>query len=159
MDALQLAISVHRHTKFERPVPIEPHVPDSTQALLQHCRELEERVHRLEERIHILTAESPTRATLDLIKRTVCAEFYITEEALKSRRRDTDTSRPRQMAMYLALGQTPLSSTVIGKLLGGFDHSTVIHARKKILELRKTDHLFDKQLCSIEEKLQAMVRS
>ena len=52
-------------------------------------------------------------------------------------------ARPRQIAMYLAKRLTPRSLPEIGRKFGGRDHSTVIHAVRRIEELRDTDRDVD----------------
>ena len=59
--------------------------------------------------------------------------------SLLSARRARQVARPRQVAMYLAKTLTSRSLPDIGRRFGGRDHTTVIHAVKKIEELKATD--------------------
>ena len=67
----------------------------------------------------------------------ITAEYYnIKLSDILSKRRSRSVARPRQMAMFLAKGLTNYSLPEIGESFGGRDHTTVIHACKKINELR-----------------------
>ena len=73
--------------------------------------------------------------TIDNIQKTV-AEYYKVKVAdLLSKRRSRSIARPRQMAMALAKELTNHSLPEIGDYFGGRDHTTVIHACRKIKEL------------------------
>ena len=79
------------------------------------------------------------KISIENIQKTV-ADFYGMRVAdLKSKRRNRQIARPRQVAMSLAKELTNLSLPDIGDAFGGRDHTTVIHACKKVDELRKTD--------------------
>ena len=68
------------------------------------------------------------------------AEFYqVTEADIVSQRRNREVAKARQVAMYLIREQTQLSTTRIGELFGGRDHSTVMYACDKVAELAETD--------------------
>ena len=67
------------------------------------------------------------------------AYFNVTEADLLSQRRNREIATARQVAMYLTREQTRLSTTRIGDLYGGRDHTTVMHACDKIAELAETD--------------------
>lgn len=76
--------------------------------------------------------------TIDNIQKTV-AEYYKVKMAdLLSKRRNRSVARPRQMAMALSKELTNQSLPEIGNAFGGRDHTTVLHACRKILELRDT---------------------
>jgi len=66
--------------------------------------------------------------------------FGIRVSELKSKRRNRQIARPRQIAMSLAKELTSMSLPDIGDAFGGRDHTTVIHACKKVDELAKTDN-------------------
>ena len=77
--------------------------------------------------------------TIDNIQKIV-AEYYKMRVAdLLSKRRNRSIARPRQMAMALAKELTNHSLPEIGDSFGGRDHTTVLHACRKIKELRDTD--------------------
>ena len=81
-----------------------------------------------------------TRAvTPEGIMKAVAAYFNVTEADLLSQRRNREIATARQVAMYLTREQTRLSTTRIGDLYGGRDHTTVMHACDKIAELAETD--------------------
>ncbi|MBZ6377464.1 chromosomal replication initiation protein DnaA [Pacificimonas flava] len=79
------------------------------------------------------------RVTVDRIQREVAEFYHIKLSDMLSARRARDVARPRQIAMYLAKRLTPRSLPDIGKRFGGRDHTTVMHAVKRIEELRAGD--------------------
>ena len=83
------------------------------------------------------------RVTIDEIQRAVSAHFELKPVDLVSARRAVVVARPRQIAMYLAKRLTTRSLPEIGRKFGGRDHSTVIHAVRRIEELRTQDREID----------------
>ncbi len=79
------------------------------------------------------------RVSIDDIQKAVSAYFDIKPIELVSARRARVVARPRQIAMYLAKRLTTRSLPEIGRKFGGRDHSTVIHAVRRIEELRDSD--------------------
>lgn len=79
------------------------------------------------------------KITIDDIQRKVADYYKVKLSDLLSARRARDIARPRQVAMYLAKRLTPRSLPEIGRKFGGRDHTTVMHAVKRIEELRTTD--------------------
>jgi len=77
--------------------------------------------------------------TIDNIQRTVADYCKIRYSDLLSKRRSRSVARPRQLAMALAKELTSHSLPEIGEAFGGRDHTTVLHACRKIQELRKSD--------------------
>jgi len=77
--------------------------------------------------------------TIDNIQKTVSAYFKIRVSDLLSARRTRSIARPRQIAMCLAKELTNHSLPEIGEAFGGRDHTTVLHACRKIHELRDSD--------------------
>jgi chromosomal replication initiator protein len=77
--------------------------------------------------------------TLENIQKTVSQYYKIKLEDLLSSGRSRSIARPRQMAMSLSKELTNHSLPEIGKAFGGRDHTTVIHACRKIIELREED--------------------
>jgi len=77
--------------------------------------------------------------TIDNIKRTVAEYYKIRVADLLSKRRSRSITRPRQVAMSLSKELTNHSLPEIGDAFGGRDHTTVIHACRKVAELRETD--------------------
>ncbi|MGK6320573.1 chromosomal replication initiator protein DnaA [Sphingomonas sp. DT-204] len=83
------------------------------------------------------------RVTIDEIQKAVSAHFDLKPVDLLSARRAVAVARPRQIAMYLAKRLTTRSLPEIGRKFGNRDHSTVIHAVKRIEELRAKDAEID----------------
>ncbi|MEO5866641.1 MAG: chromosomal replication initiator protein DnaA [Sphingomonas sp.] len=83
------------------------------------------------------------RVTIDEIQKAVSAHFELKPVDLVSARRAVVVARPRQIAMYLAKRLTTRSLPEIGRKFGGRDHSTVIHAVRRIEELRDKDRELD----------------
>lgn len=79
------------------------------------------------------------RVTIDEIQRAVSTYFDLKPIELISARRARVVARPRQIAMYLAKRLTTRSLPEIGRKFGGRDHSTVIHAVRRIEQLRDSD--------------------
>ena len=77
--------------------------------------------------------------TIENIQKTVCEYYKIRVSELLSKRRPRSIARPRQMAMALAKELTQHSLPEIGDAFGGRDHTTVLHACRKINELCETD--------------------
>lgn len=76
------------------------------------------------------------------IKAAVCEHYGLPPEAMTSRRRHWATSHPRQIAMFLTREITGRSYPCIGRMFGGRDHSTVIHAVKAVgRRAEDADHL------------------
>lgn len=78
--------------------------------------------------------------TVDNIQKTVAEYFKIRVADLLSKRRTRSVARPRQVAMALAKELTNYSLPEIGDAFGGRDHTTVLHACNRILELRELDN-------------------
>ncbi|WP_374945136.1 chromosomal replication initiator protein DnaA [Sphingomonas sp.] len=83
------------------------------------------------------------RVTIDDIQKRVADHFEMKPLDMISARRSRAVARPRQIAMYLAKRLTTRSLPEIGRKFGGRDHSTVIHAVKRIEALRDTDRDVD----------------
>ena len=83
------------------------------------------------------------RVTIEEIQRAVSAHFELKPVDLVSARRAVVVARPRQIAMYLAKRLTTRSLPEIGRKFGGRDHSTVIHAVRRIEDLRDKDREID----------------
>lgn len=77
--------------------------------------------------------------TLDGIQKTVVEYFKVRMSDLLSKKRTRSIARPRQIAMALAKELTNHSLPEIGEAFGGRDHTTVLHACRKIAELKETD--------------------
>jgi chromosomal replication initiator protein len=79
------------------------------------------------------------RITIDEIQRKVAEHYNLRITDMHSARRARNVARPRQVAMYLAKQLTARSLPEIGRKFGGRDHTTVMHAVRKIEELMEED--------------------
>jgi chromosomal replication initiator protein len=91
--------------------------------------------------------------SVENIQKTV-ADFYKIKVAdMYSKKRPASIARPRQIAMYLAKELTQKSLPEIGELFGGRDHTTVLHAVRKIMSERGKDTELNQQLHVLEQTL------
>jgi chromosomal replication initiator protein len=128
-----------------------------SERLTESGRELEGAVHRLrasyqltDEPVTIETAEQivrdlmrgaePRRVRIDDILRTVSKHYGVNRGDLLSGRRNRSIVRPRQIGMYLAKLLTSRSLPEIGRRFGNRDHTTVLHAIRKIEQLMNDDN-------------------
>ncbi|MCZ6861767.1 MAG: chromosomal replication initiator protein DnaA [Alphaproteobacteria bacterium] len=95
-----------------------------------------------QELLHDLLRASDRHITIDEIQKRVAEHFNIRLSDMHSPRRARAVARPRQVAMYLAKQLTTRSLPEIGRKFGGRDHTTVMHAVKRIDQLRATDASF-----------------
>ena len=82
---------------------------------------------------------SERRITIEEIQRRVAEHYNIRLSEMSSERRARAVARPRQVAMFLSKQLTSRSLPEIGRKFGGRDHTTVMHAVRKIEELRQSD--------------------
>jgi chromosomal replication initiator protein len=92
-----------------------------------------------QEVLHDLLRANDRRVTIDEIQKRVAEHYNIRLSDMHSARRARAVARPRQVAMFLCKQLTPRSLPEIGRKFGGRDHTTVMHAVRKIEELRATD--------------------
>ena len=102
-------------------------------------------------RPHLRGAER--RVTVDDIQKAVAEHFGMKQADLLSERRTQAVARPRQAAMYLAKQMTTRSLPDIGRRFGGRDHTTVLHAVRRIEALRAQDPVLSADLETIARKL------
>ncbi len=88
---------------------------------------------------HLVNAGEPKRVRIEDIQRVVSRHYNVSRQELVSDRRTRVIVKPRQIAMYLAKTMTPRSFPEIGRRFGGRDHTTVLHAVRKIEELINSD--------------------
>jgi chromosomal replication initiator protein len=151
-------------------------VPDAVLAYVAHAiqsngRDLEGAVNRLLSRsgfgatsLRIETAEEairdlvrqrePRRVRIEDIQKLVSAHYNVSRADILSARRTANVVRPRQIAMYLSKILTPRSLPEIGRRFGGRDHTTVLHAVRKIEALASSD----KALAEVIELLKKMLQ-
>ncbi len=96
-------------------------------------------VELVRESLKDLLALQDRLVSTDNIQRVVAEYYKIKVSDLHSKRRSRSVARPRQVAMYLAKDLTNHSLPEIGDVFGGRDHTTVLHACRKIKELLETD--------------------
>lgn len=96
---------------------------------------------------------SNSRPTVDKIQRACAKEFNISIDEILSKRRARAIARPRQVAMYLSKMLTTRSLPDIGRRFGGRDHTTVIHAVKRIEALRADDTVLNAGVEAVIEAL------
>lgn len=94
------------------------------------------------------------RITVDDIQKACAAHYRIDPSEMRSKRRARAVARPRQVAMYLAKKMTPRSLPEIGRIFGGRDHSTVIHAVRTIEELRQNNAEMDADIRKLQRQLE-----
>lgn len=96
-------------------------------------------IELIRESLKDLLALQDKLVSIDNIQRTVAEYYKIKIADILSKRRSRSVARPRQVAMALAKELTNHSLPEIGDAFGGRDHTTVLHATRKIAELRETD--------------------
>ncbi|GAA3942276.1 chromosomal replication initiator protein DnaA [Litoribacillus peritrichatus] len=94
----------------------------------------------IKESLKDLLALQDKQVSIDNIQKTVADYFDIRQKDMNSKRRTRSIARPRQVAMALAKELTNHSLPEIGEAFGGRDHTTVLHACRKIKELKSTDN-------------------
>jgi chromosomal replication initiator protein len=106
----------------------------------------------VKEALRDLLALQDKLVTIDNIQRTVAEYYRIRVSDLLSKRRSRSIARPRQVAMALSKELTNHSLPEIGDAFGGRDHTTVLHACRKIKSLRDESH-------EIKEDYQNLIRT
>jgi len=89
--------------------------------------------------VDLVGSREPRRIRIEEIQKVVAGHYNVSKHDLLSARRTRAIVRPRQIAMYLAKSMTPRSYPEIGKRFGGRDHTTVLHAVRKVEELAAAD--------------------
>lgn len=102
-----------------------------------------------------LRGETGRRITMEMIERIVCTHFKVTSEDIRSTKRSNDIAYPRQIAMYLCHELTDVSWPTIGGFFNR-DHSTVIHAHKKIQSLTSEDAATDALVKSLSIQIRGI---
>ena len=92
-----------------------------------------------QEVLHDLLRANDRRVTIEEIQKRVAEHFNVRLSEMHSARRSRSIARPRQVAMYLSKQLTARSLPEIGRKFGGRDHTTVMHAVKKVDELKQKD--------------------
>ncbi|MFP4273109.1 MAG: chromosomal replication initiator protein DnaA [Halothiobacillaceae bacterium] len=102
-----------------------------------------------------LIAAQEKLVTIENIQRTVAEYYKLKLNELLSTRRSRSIARPRQIAMALSKELTNHSLPEIGEAFGGRDHTTVLHACRKVAELRETDARFNDDYVNLLRTLNA----
>jgi len=149
----RIAATRAKQPGFDVPAPV---VADVARAVDSNGRDLEGAVSRLLGRATLtgapLTVEiaedairdlvrsrEPKRVKIEDIQKLVASHYNVSRADILSARRTAVVVRPRQIAMYLSKVLTPRSLPEIGRRFGGRDHTTVLHAVRKIEGLSHTD--------------------
>lgn len=113
-------------------------------------------LERLEQRRGIM--ERSAQPSVEAVMRAACAHFGVSLLDMQSARRSQYIVRPRQIAAYLAKHLTLQSMPQIGRRMGGRDHTTILHAVRKIEELRLSDPRIDDAVRAITDTLRQGAR-
>jgi chromosomal replication initiator protein len=167
---LETRIQIARQSfpEFNVPQPVIVHI---ARLIASNGRDLEGAVNRLLAHATLtgqaLTLESAENAVRDLVRtreqkkvkiediqRLVANHYNVSRQDILSSRRTATVVRPRQIAMYLSKALTPRSYPEIGRRFGGRDHTTVLHAVRKIEELAVKDTLLANEIDLLKRMLQ-----
>ncbi|MFN3546786.1 MAG: chromosomal replication initiator protein DnaA [Mesorhizobium sp.] len=117
------------------------------QLLFRQSFEPDLTIDRIDELLgHMFRTGDPKRIRIEDIQRIVARHYNVSKTELLSNRRTRTIVKPRQVAMYLAKVMTPRSLPEIGRRFGGRDHTTVLHAVRKIESLSGTDEKMEQEL-------------
>ena len=107
------------------------------------------------EALRDLIALQDRMVNVENIQKTVAEYFKIRVADLLSAKRTRSVTRPRQIAMALAKELTNHSLPEIGEMFGGRDHTTVLHACRKVAELKESDNKFAEDYSNLMRTLSA----
>jgi chromosomal replication initiator protein len=164
----RIAAARLHHPGFEVPAPVLTFIARS---VTHNGRDLEGAVNRLlahsklngqpvtlemaeREMRDLIRPAEPKRVRIEDIQRVVARQYNVSRADLLSSRRTANVVRPRQVAMYLAKVLTLRSLPEIGRRFGGRDHTTVLHAVRKIETMANSDTAFAEEIESIKRQLQ-----
>ena len=102
---------------------------------------------------NIITPDKPREITPQLIIEVVSEHYHISVDQMISKTRSSDVAKPRQIAMYLCKNMTESPLDTIGSLLGGRDHSTIIHGIKKVTEEYEKNETTRNMIETIKKKI------
>jgi len=156
------------HPGFEVPTPVLAFIAKS---VTHNGRDLEGAVNRLlahnkltgqpvtlemaeREMRDLIRPAEPKRVRIEDIQRVVARQYNVSRSDLLSSRRTANVVRPRQVAMYLSKILTLRSLPEIGRRFGGRDHTTVLHAVRKIEALTGNDAAFAEEIEALKRQLQ-----
>jgi chromosomal replication initiator protein len=164
----RIAAARAHHPGFEVPAPVLVFIAKS---VTHNGRDLEGAVNRLlahskltgqpvtlemaeREMRDLIRPAEPKRVRIEDIQRVVARQYNVSRADLLSSRRTANVVRPRQVAMYLAKILTLRSLPEIGRRFGGRDHTTVLHAVRKIEALTGNDTAFAEEIEALKRQLQ-----
>jgi len=164
----RVAAARQHHPGFDVPAPVLEFI---AQTVTHNGRDLDGALNRLlaHNKLtgHPVTMEMAERAVRDLVRpqdprrvkiediqRTVARQYNVSRADLLSSRRTANVVRPRQIAMYLAKTLTLRSLPEIGRRFGGRDHTTVLHAVRKIEGLVDRDNALAEEIEILKRLLQ-----
>jgi chromosomal replication initiator protein len=167
LTARVAAAQVH-HAGFDVPAPVLSYLARS---ITHNGRDLEGALNRLlacskltgqpvtlelaeREVRDLIRPQDPKKVKIEEIQRIVARHYNVSRSDLLSSRRTANVVRPRQVAMYLAKTLTLRSLPEIGRRFGGRDHTTVLHAVRKIEHLVGNDTSLAEEVESLRRQLQ-----
>jgi chromosomal replication initiator protein len=170
LEILKTRVSAARqyHPSFDVPAPVLAYIAKS---VTHNGRDLEGAVNRLlahnkltgqpvtmemaeREVRDLIRPQEPKRVKIEDIQRIVARQYNVSRADLLSSRRTANVVRPRQVAMYLAKTLTLRSLPEIGRRFGGRDHTTVLHAVRKIEGLVGNDTMLADEIEVLKRQLQ-----
>ncbi|MEL6436931.1 MAG: chromosomal replication initiator protein DnaA, partial [Pseudomonadota bacterium] len=117
------------------------------QLVFRHSFEPEISLDRVDDILgHLVRVEERKKVRIEDIQRIVAQHYNIPRNEMLSNRRTRTVVRPRQIAMYLAKTMTLRSLPEIGRRFGGRDHTTILHAVRKVEELKGDDAKLAKEI-------------
>ena len=141
-ERLLSVLAEHHDYSIVKPPPPKPKIKKSIPIVV--------RVEKSEP-IEVLVLPIPEATiTIEGIKRVVCRHFGLSHSDIISQRRHHVAVIPRQVSMYIAKVLTPRSLPEIGRRFGGRDHTTVLHAVRKIERLLLTDEKLAADVAAIK---------
>lgn len=102
---------------------------------------------------NIITPDEPREITPQLIIEVVSEHYHISVDQMISKTRSSNVAKPRQVAMYLCKTMTECPLDTIGALLGGRDHSTIIHGIKKVTAEYNSNETIRNTIETIKKKI------
>jgi chromosomal replication initiator protein len=170
LEILKFRVAAARqyHPGFDVPPPVLAFIAKS---VTHNGRDLEGAVNRLlahnkltgqpvtmemaeREVRDLIRPQEPKRVKIEDIQRIVARQYNVSRADLLSSRRTANVVRPRQVAMYLAKTLTLRSLPEIGRRFGGRDHTTVLHAVRKIEGLVGNDTMLADEIEVLKRQLQ-----
>ena len=156
------------HPSFDVPLPVLTYI---AKTVTHNGRDLEGALNRLlahskltghavtlemaeREVRDLIRPQEPKRVKIEDIQRVVARQYNVSRSDLLSSRRTANVVRPRQVAMYLAKTLTLRSLPEIGRRFGGRDHTTVLHAVRKIEGLVGNDMALAEEIEILKRQLQ-----